>query len=177
MRNNRPRTTDNGQRTTDGPKGPEPIGEVLARLFTARGWGRRQDRLHLERAWAEAAGPEYAAQTRVAGLRRNVLEVVVGNAVIFSTYQPPPTSTGCNQAGSATIYAFDMVKGTPASALKDSSGNNVSQLVIPNGGITSDLQVSGGNLVFNTSNTPNQPRAVGLNVGGNVQVRSWKKVR
>ena len=83
MRNNRPRTTDNGQRTTDGPKGPETIGEVLARLFTARGWGRRQDRLHLERAWAEAAGPEYAAQTRVAGLRRNVLEVVVGNAVLL----------------------------------------------------------------------------------------------
>ena len=81
MRNNR--TTDDGRRTTNGPKGPEPIAEVLARLFTARGWGRRQDRLHLERAWAEAAGPEYAAQTRVAGLRRNVLEVVVGNAVLL----------------------------------------------------------------------------------------------
>ena len=73
MRNPRP----------DGPRGPEPIGEVLARLFTARGWGRRQDRLHLERAWAEAAGPEYATQTRVAGLRRNVLEVLVGNAVLL----------------------------------------------------------------------------------------------
>ncbi len=103
--------------------------------------------------------------------------VVVGNAVIFSTYRPPPTSTGCNQAGSATIYAFDMVKGTPAAALKDSLGNNVSQLVVPNAGITSDLGVSGGNLVFNTSNKPNQPQAVALNVGGNVQVRSWKKVR
>ena len=83
MRNNRPRTTDNGQRTTDGPKGPEPIGEVLARLFTLRGWGRRQGRLHLERAWAEAAGEEYAKQTRVAGLRRGVLEVEVANAVLL----------------------------------------------------------------------------------------------
>ena len=64
-------------------KGPEKLGEILGRLFTARGWGRRQGRLHLERAWAEAAGPEYAAQTRVAGLRRNVLEVVVGNAVLL----------------------------------------------------------------------------------------------
>ena len=64
-------------------RGPEPIGEIVSRLFAARGWGRRQDRLHLERAWAEAAGPEYAAQTRVAGLRRNVLEVVVGNAVLL----------------------------------------------------------------------------------------------
>ena len=66
-----------------GERGPEGLGEILARLFTARGWGRRQGRLHLERAWAEAAGPEYAAQTRVAGLRRNVLEVVVGNDVLL----------------------------------------------------------------------------------------------
>src|SRR5947209_3450069 len=43
--------------THHSPKGPELLGEVLARLFTARGWGRRQDRLHRERAWAEAAGP------------------------------------------------------------------------------------------------------------------------
>ena len=65
------------------PKGPEPLSEILARVFTARGWGRRQGRLHLERAWAEAAGPEFAAQTRVAGLRRGVLEVVVANAVLL----------------------------------------------------------------------------------------------
>ena len=35
------------------PKGPEPLSEVLSRLFAARGWGRQQDRLRLERAWAE----------------------------------------------------------------------------------------------------------------------------
>src|SRR5947208_170180 len=63
--------------------GPELLGEVLARLFTARGWGRRQARLHLERAWAEAVGPEFAAQTRVVALRRGVLEVVVANAVLL----------------------------------------------------------------------------------------------
>jgi len=64
-------------------EGPELLGEVLGRLFTARGWGRRQAQLHLERAWAEAVGPEHEAQTRVAGLRRGVLEVVVGNAVLL----------------------------------------------------------------------------------------------
>ena len=32
-------------------KGPESLGEILSRLFTARGWGRRQDRLRLEEAW------------------------------------------------------------------------------------------------------------------------------
>ena len=64
-------------------KGPELLGEVLSRLFAARGWGRRQDRLRLEQAWEQAAGPDHAAHTRVNGLRRGVLEVVVGNAVLL----------------------------------------------------------------------------------------------
>jgi hypothetical protein len=80
-RERRPRATDYGQRTTD--KGPEAIGDILGRLFAARGWGRRQGRLHLERAWAAAAGEEVAARTRVGGFRRGVLEVVVGNAVLL----------------------------------------------------------------------------------------------
>src|SRR5215467_7414359 len=65
--------------------GPELLGEILSRLFTARGWGRRQDRLRLERAWSESiAGcglkPEH---TRVNALRRGVLEVMVDNAVLL----------------------------------------------------------------------------------------------
>jgi predicted nucleic acid-binding Zn ribbon protein len=64
-------------------RGPESLGEVLSRLFTARGWGRRQGRLHLEKAWAEAVGPEHAAHTRAGALRRGVLEVVVDNAVLL----------------------------------------------------------------------------------------------
>jgi predicted nucleic acid-binding Zn ribbon protein len=64
-------------------KGPELLGEVLARLFTARGWGRQQEQLRLERAWTEAAGPEIARQTRTGTLRRGVLEVLVGNAVLL----------------------------------------------------------------------------------------------
>jgi len=64
-------------------KGPELLGEVLSRLFTARGWGRRQDRLRLEEAWAKAAGLEAAKHTRVGALRRRVLEVLVDNAVLL----------------------------------------------------------------------------------------------
>lgn len=64
-------------------KGPEPLSEILGRLFTARGWGRRQGRLHLERAWSEAAGSEFAKHTRVVALRRGVLEVEVANAVLL----------------------------------------------------------------------------------------------
>jgi hypothetical protein len=78
----------------DGPKeGPEALGEILSRLFTARGWGRRQDRLRLEQAWTEAVeeatgprrtgGPDFARQTRVGSIRRGVLEVVVGNGVLL----------------------------------------------------------------------------------------------
>jgi predicted nucleic acid-binding Zn ribbon protein len=64
-------------------KGPEPIGEIVSRLFTARGWGRRQERLRLEDAWKDAVGPKHESHTRVSGLRRGVLEVVVDNAVLL----------------------------------------------------------------------------------------------
>jgi predicted nucleic acid-binding Zn ribbon protein len=64
-------------------EGPERLSEILSQLFTARGWGRRQDRLRLEQAWAEAAGPEMAKQTRVNGLRRGLLEIEVGNGVLL----------------------------------------------------------------------------------------------
>ncbi len=64
-------------------KGPELLGEILSRLFVARGWGRRQAQLRLERAWAEAVGSEGAKRSRVAGLRRGVLEVIVGNGVLL----------------------------------------------------------------------------------------------
>src|SRR5262249_53825864 len=66
-------------------RGPELLGEVLSRLFTARGWGRRQERLRLEQAWADALStcgfaPDH---TRVVALRRGGLEVIVDNAVLM----------------------------------------------------------------------------------------------
>ena len=63
-------------------RGPEMLKEVLGRLFAARGWGRQQERLQLEEAWAAAAG-RHARQTQVSVLRRGVLEVVVGNAALM----------------------------------------------------------------------------------------------
>jgi predicted nucleic acid-binding Zn ribbon protein len=71
-----------GPRVYQPDKGPEVLGEVLSRLFTARGWGRRQGQLRLESAWAEVAGP-HAAHTRLGALRRGVLEVVVDSAVLL----------------------------------------------------------------------------------------------
>ena len=64
-------------------RGPEMLKEILGRLFTARGWGRRQERLHLEEAWVAVVGPAHARQTQVGSLRRGVLEVIVGNAVLM----------------------------------------------------------------------------------------------
>jgi hypothetical protein len=66
-------------------QGPELLGEILSRLFTARGWGRRQDRLRLEQAWADSMTacdlpPEH---TRVNSVRRGLLEVLVDNAVLL----------------------------------------------------------------------------------------------
>jgi len=66
-----------------GPAGPELLKEILGRLFTSRGWGRRQERLHIEKAWADAVGPEREPHTRGLGLRRGVLEVEVDSAVLL----------------------------------------------------------------------------------------------
>lgn len=64
-------------------QGPELLRDILGRLFTARGWGRQQERLRLEEAWAAAAGPEITPHTRIGGLRRGVLEVMVDNSVLL----------------------------------------------------------------------------------------------
>jgi predicted nucleic acid-binding Zn ribbon protein len=71
------------RRRAQDDAGPEILGEILSRLFAARGWGRRQGRLRLESAWGEVAGPEIAAHTRVGTLRRGILEVTVDQAVLL----------------------------------------------------------------------------------------------
>ena len=67
-----------------GDKGPEKIADVLGRLFTSRGWGRKNDRLRLESAWADVAGEPLLKDTRVLGMKRGVLEIDVRNAVLMS---------------------------------------------------------------------------------------------
>lgn len=71
------------RRNHEDRKGPEPLAEVLSRLFTARGWGRRSERQRLEEAWASAAGPEIAERTRVLALKRGYLEVEVRGSVLM----------------------------------------------------------------------------------------------
>jgi predicted nucleic acid-binding Zn ribbon protein len=73
-------TTHHSRLTTHQP---ERVGEILGRLFAARGWGRQQERLRLEETWAEALGLAQAGYTRVAGLRKGILEIIVGNAILL----------------------------------------------------------------------------------------------
>lgn len=63
--------------------GPESIKEILARVFTLRGWGRRSARLHLERAWADAVESNHREQTRVMCLKRGIMEVEVNDSVLM----------------------------------------------------------------------------------------------
>lgn len=68
----------------EGGNGPEALGDVLGRLFVARGWGRLRERLKLEAAWQAAAGDAIAGQTRVSRIRRGVLEVEVRSTVLLA---------------------------------------------------------------------------------------------
>jgi predicted nucleic acid-binding Zn ribbon protein len=68
---------------SESNQGPEKIADILGRLFTSRGWGRKNDRLLLESAWTEAAGEQLIKDTRVMGVKRGVLEVEVRNAVLI----------------------------------------------------------------------------------------------
>lgn len=74
-----------GSSRTSGfsPRQPEKLGEILSRLFAARGWGRRHERARLEEAWEAAIGTSGASHARVGLLRRGVLEVVVDSAVLL----------------------------------------------------------------------------------------------
>jgi predicted nucleic acid-binding Zn ribbon protein len=67
----------------DDKKGPENLGDILGKLFAARGWGRKNDRLKLEGAWAEAAGPQLLKETRVMNVRRGVMEIEVKGSVLL----------------------------------------------------------------------------------------------
>lgn len=67
----------------DKDQGPESIKEILSRLFTLRGLGRRQGRLHLEKAWEAAAGLEVSKKTRVLSLKRGLFEVEVNGAILM----------------------------------------------------------------------------------------------
>jgi len=103
--------------------------------------------------------------------------VVIGTTVILSTYKPPSGGISCTNAGSATLYAYEMANGHPAPILSDGRGHDVSTLTIPDTGIISDLLVSGNSLVFNTSNDPTLVQTVRLTISSSMALKSWWRMR
>jgi predicted nucleic acid-binding Zn ribbon protein len=61
---------------------PKTIGDVLAQLITARGYGRLQANEDFTAAWHAAVGETIARYTRPGRLRRGVLEVTATNSMM-----------------------------------------------------------------------------------------------
>ena len=73
---------------TPGPRiyketGPEALKEVLSRLFTARGWGRRQGRLAPGKGVGSRGGTGSGWTNARRRLRRGILEVEVNNGILL----------------------------------------------------------------------------------------------
>ena len=69
-------------RATGRRKEPHKMFDVVSELMTRRGFARVQAGEAYENAWREAAGEVAAKYSRVASLRRGVLEVVVANSTL-----------------------------------------------------------------------------------------------
>jgi predicted nucleic acid-binding Zn ribbon protein len=60
---------------------PKTIGNVLAQVIAARGYGRIQADANFTDAWKAAVGEALAKYTRCGRLRRGVLEITVANSM------------------------------------------------------------------------------------------------
>ena len=85
--------------------GPESLGDILAQLFVARGWGSRTERSALERAVSDAvrqvAGPALCSLVTPGKLTKGSLEVWVrGSAALaeFSGFHKAPLLAALRQA-------------------------------------------------------------------------------
>lgn len=66
---------------------PKALGDVISRLIAGRGYAAVRSDETLQAAWRHAAGAALAERTRVAGLSRGQLEVVVGNNALLQDLQ------------------------------------------------------------------------------------------
>ncbi len=64
------------------PRGPQSIGNVLAELMARRGFARLRSASALQSAWRDAAGELVGRYSRVVGVRRGKLEVIVGHSAL-----------------------------------------------------------------------------------------------
>jgi predicted nucleic acid-binding Zn ribbon protein len=64
------------------PRGPQSIGNVLAELMARRGFARLRSASALQAAWRDAAGELVGGHSRVVGVRRGKLEVIVSHSAL-----------------------------------------------------------------------------------------------
>ena len=64
-------------------KRPKQIGDVIAQLVQRKGYAQVRAAGERDEAWQEAVGEQLAPSTRVAGIRRGVLEVFVANSLMM----------------------------------------------------------------------------------------------
>jgi len=64
--------------------GPQRLSSALSELIGLRGYARPQGDAQLQSAWAAAAGPTVARETRAVAIRRGVLQVSVAHAPLLS---------------------------------------------------------------------------------------------
>ena len=72
-----------GMRDKGSERGIEPIASVLSDLIALRGLARYRSQEQLEEAWRTAAGEMIARYTRVGGLKRGVLEILVSHSALM----------------------------------------------------------------------------------------------
>jgi hypothetical protein len=64
--------------------GPLHVSKALSELIALRGFARVQGDAQLQADWDRAAGAEVAVYTRVGGLSRGTLQVLVGNPALLA---------------------------------------------------------------------------------------------
>lgn len=62
---------------------PASMKDVLSKIISQYGLGRRRSEDELQDAWVEVVGKDMAAYSRVAGVRRGVLEILVSDAIFM----------------------------------------------------------------------------------------------
>ncbi len=65
------------------PKGPQPIGDILAELMARKGFAGARGEEAYRAAWCEAVGEGVGQYTRTGKLRRGLLEIFVANSMLM----------------------------------------------------------------------------------------------
>lgn len=65
-------------------RGPLHVSKALTELIALRGFARVQGDAQLQAAWDAAAGSTIAPHTRVAGLTRGTLQIMVANPALLA---------------------------------------------------------------------------------------------